>query len=175
MIFIINHEERLTIETLEAFLKDKEARIELSVETKKAIIECRNYLDAKMSNNKLPIYGINTGFGSLCNVIIPDSDLEQLQENLVKSHACGMGNEVEQDIVKLILFLKIQSLAYGKSGVQLETVQRLCDFVNHQIYPVVYEQGSLGASGDLSPLAHLCLPILGLGDIFDTRLKCTET
>lgn len=165
MIFIINHEERLTIETLEAFLKDKEARIELSVETKKAIIECRNYLDAKMSNNKLPIYGINTGFGSLCNVIIPDSDLEQLQENLVKSHACGMGNEVEQDIVKLILFLKIQSLAYGKSGVQLETVQRLCDFVNHQIYPVVYEQGSLGASGDLSPLAHLCLPILGLGEV----------
>src|SRR5690606_28901516 len=99
-----------------------------------------------------PVYGINTGFGSLCNVVINSRDLGQLQENLVKSHACGMGDEVPEDIVRLMLLLKIQSLAYGHSGVQTDTVDHLCDLINHRIYPVVYQQGSLGASGDLAPL-----------------------
>lgn len=176
MIFTIDHTKRLTLSELDTFLKDKDATLVISEVSKKAITDCRNYLDTKLKNNKEPIYGINTGFGSLCNVIIPDKDLEQLQENLVKSHACGMGEEVPQDIVKLMLFLKIQSLAYGKSGVQLQTVEHLCDLVNHKIYPVVYQQGSLGASGDLAPLAHLCLPILGLGKVnykgsqLDTRV-----
>jgi histidine ammonia-lyase len=165
MEFIIDHTQRLTLDHLDKFLKDKDAAIVISDVSKKAISDCRNYLDNKLKNNKEPIYGINTGFGSLCNVVIPDKDLEQLQENLVKSHACGMGDEVPQDIVKLMLFLKIQSLSYGKSGVQLQTVEHLCDLVNHKIYPVVYQQGSLGASGDLAPLAHLCLPILGLGKV----------
>src|SRR5687767_4966597 len=117
MIFTIDHTKRLTLSELDTFLKDKDATIAISEISKKAITDCRNYLDTKLKNNKEPIYGINTGFGSLCNVIIPDRDLEQLQENLVKSHACGMGEEVPQDIVKLMLFLKNQSLSYGKSGV----------------------------------------------------------
>jgi histidine ammonia-lyase len=176
MQFTIDHTKRLTFEELDKFLKDKEATVVLSEASKKSISDCRTYLDNKLKNNKTPIYGINTGFGSLYNVTIPDKDIEQLQENLVKSHACGMGDEVPQDIVRLMLFLKIQSLAYGKSGVQLETVQHLCDLINHRIYPVVYQQGSLGASGDLAPLAHLCLPILGLGKVnykgsqLDTRI-----
>jgi len=165
MKFIIDHTKRLTLEELNKFLKDKDATVELSDASKKSITACRHYLDNKLKTNDGPIYGINTGFGSLCNVIIPDKDLEQLQENLVKSHACGMGEEVPQDIVKLMLYLKIQSLSYGKSGVQLQTVEHLCDLINHKIYPVVYQQGSLGASGDLAPLAHLCLPILGLGKV----------
>ncbi|MCC6370316.1 MAG: histidine ammonia-lyase [Bacteroidia bacterium] len=165
MKFVINHSEKLSIAQLENFLKDANATVELSENTRTQILNCLNYLDAKMKSNGAPIYGINTGFGSLCNVIIPDNQIEQLQENLVKSHACGMGEEVEQDIVKLMLFLKIQSLAYGKSGVQLQTVERLCDFINLGIYPIVYKQGSLGASGDLSPLAHLCLPLLGMGKV----------
>lgn len=165
MKFEVDHTKRLIIEELEKFLLDDNAHVVLSEGTKKNISACRDYLDQKLKNNKGPIYGINTGFGALCNVIIPDSDIEQLQENLVKSHACGMGQEVPQNIVKLMLFLKIQSLSYGKSGVQLETVQRLCDFINHKIYPVVYQQGSLGASGDLAPLAHLSLPLLGMGKV----------
>ena len=165
MLFTIDHTKRLTFSELDLFMKDSEATVTLSEASKKAITDCRNYLDAKLKNSHGPIYGINTGFGSLCNVIIPDSDLEQLQENLVKSHACGMGEEVPQGIVKLMLFLKIQSLSYGKSGVQLQTVEKLCDLINHKIFPVVYQQGSLGASGDLAPLAHLCLPILGLGKV----------
>lgn len=165
MTFTINHTKRLTLSELNTFVNDPEARVELSDVSKKAISDCRNYLDEKLKRNNGPIYGINTGFGSLCNVIIPDKDIEQLQENLVKSHACGMGEEVPEAIVKLMLFLKIQSLSYGKSGVQLQTVEHLCALINHKIYPVVYQQGSLGASGDLSPLAHLCLPLLGLGKV----------
>jgi histidine ammonia-lyase len=141
-------------------------KIELSEEAKQNIVRCREYLDKKMASQKEPIYGINTGFGSLCNVTIPNNDLEQLQKNLVMSHACGTGDEAPQEIVKLMLLLKVQALSYGKSAVQLQTVERLVDFFNHNILPVVYQQGSLGASGDLAPLAHLCLPLLGLGEVY---------
>ncbi|MBA3970662.1 MAG: histidine ammonia-lyase [Bacteroidetes bacterium] len=140
-------------------------KLSLSDEAKSNIIRCREYLDKKMAAQKGPIYGINTGFGSLCNVVIPDSDLEKLQENLVMSHACGTGDEVPSDVVKLMLLLKIQALSYGKSAVQLKTVERLVDFFNNDILPVVYQQGSLGASGDLAPLAHMSLPLLGMGDV----------
>jgi histidine ammonia-lyase len=141
-------------------------KLALSEEAKINIAKCREYLDAKMSQNDTPIYGINTGFGSLYNIKIPNENLSKLQENLVKSHACGTGDEVPREIVKMMLLLKIQSLGYGYSGVQLITVERLIDFYNNDISPIIYEQGSLGASGDLAPLAHLSLPLLGLGDVF---------
>ncbi|MCA0429333.1 MAG: histidine ammonia-lyase [Bacteroidetes bacterium] len=160
----INTQNKLTLTELKNIIEN-DLKLELSVETEKAIVDCRNFLDEKIKRSKSPVYGINTGFGSLCNVVVPDNDLEKLQENLVKSHACGFGNQVPNDIVKLMLLLKIQSLSYGKSGVQLITVKTLIQFYNLKIYPVVYEQGSLGASGDLAPLAHLCLPLLGLGQV----------
>lgn len=141
-------------------------KIELSSEVKGKIQACRNFLDQKMQTQKEPIYGINTGFGSLCNVKISNENLSKLQENLMKSHACGTGDEVPQEIVKIMLLLKIQSLSYGHSGVQLQTVERLVDFFNFEILPVVYTQGSLGASGDLSPLAHLCLPLIAEGEVY---------
>lgn len=141
-------------------------KLVLSEEAKNNILRCREYLDKKMASQKEPIYGINTGFGSLCNVVIPDNELEQLQTNLVMSHACGTGDEVPQDVVKLMLLLKIQAVAYGKSAVQLQTVERLVDFFNNDVLPVVYQQGSLGASGDLSPLAHMSLPLLGMGEVY---------
>jgi histidine ammonia-lyase len=139
--------------------------LELSEDARVNIQKCRDYLDAKMEANETPIYGINTGFGSLCNVKISNENLSKLQENLVKSHACGTGEEVPSEIVKLMLLLKIQSLSYGYSGVQLITVLRLIDFYNNDILPVIYTQGSLGASGDLAPLAHLSLPLLGEGEV----------
>lgn len=151
---------------------NKGYRLELSDEAKALIVKCREYLDRKMAASDAPIYGINTGFGALYNVKIDSSQLALLQRNLVMSHACGMGAEVPQYIVKLMLLLKVQSLAYGNSGVQLITVQRLIDFYNSDVLPVVYEQGSLGASGDLSPLAHLSLPLLGLGEVNYKGERC---
>ena len=139
--------------------------IQLSEEARVNIQKCRKYLDDKISVSANPIYGINTGFGSLCNVKIPAESLIKLQENLVKSHACGLGAKVPNEIVKIMLLLKIQSLSYGHSGVQLQTVNRLIDFYNNDVFPVVYELGSLGASGDLAPLAHLSLPLLGEGEV----------
>ncbi|MEZ4975817.1 MAG: histidine ammonia-lyase [Flavobacteriaceae bacterium] len=141
-------------------------KIKLSEGSIAKIEACRAYLDAKLKDSETPMYGINTGFGSLYNVKISKDNLAKLQENLVMSHACGTGNLVPEEIVKLMLFLKIQSLSYGHSGVQLSTVQRLIDFYNHDIIPVVYTQGSLGASGDLAPLAHLSLPLLGKGEVY---------
>lgn len=156
--------DQLTLSTISEIISNNKQLV-LSEEAKDNITRCREYLDRKMASQEAPIYGINTGFGSLCNVVIPDTELEQLQTNLVMSHACGTGDEVPQEVVKLMLLLKIQALAYGKSAVQLQTVERLVDFFNHDILPVVYQQGSLGASGDLAPLAHMCLPLLGMGEV----------
>ncbi len=155
---------KLTFETIEEIISANK-KLALSDEAKNNIVCCREYLEKKIASHGEPIYGINTGFGSLCDVLIADEDLEQLQKNLVMSHACGTGDEVPQEIVKLMMLLKIQSLSYGKSGVQLETVERLIDFYNHDMLPVVYQQGSLGASGDLAPLAHLSLPLIGMGEV----------
>ncbi len=141
------------------------AKIALSEEAKLKIIRCREYLDKKIASSSAPVYGINTGFGSLYNKHIPSEDLEKLQTNLVKSHACGTGPEVPKEIVLLMLFLKVQSLSYGYSGIQLQTVQRLVDMFNERVVPKIYEMGSLGASGDLVPLAHLSLPLIGLGEV----------
>ena len=138
----------------------------LSDEAIRRIVKCRAYLDKKTESGDDPIYGINTGFGALYDKTISKEDLGKLQENLVKSHACGTGDEVPQEVVKLMLLLKIQSLSYGHSGIQLQTVQRLIDLFNHNIIPVVYQLGSLGASGDLAPLAHLSLPLIGLGEVY---------
>lgn len=140
-------------------------KIELSDDAHKRIVDCREYLDRKIAESTTPIYGVTTGFGSLCNVSIGSDYLAQLQINLMMSHACGTGDRVPNDIVKIMLLLKIQSLSYGFSGCQLDTVNRLIDFFNNDIYPVVYMQGSLGASGDLVPLAHLSLPLVGLGEV----------
>ncbi len=154
----------LTIEEVGAILENH-ATLELSDDARQRIVRCRKYLDKKIAESDVPIYGVTTGFGSLCNVSVDKDRLAQLQVNLIMSHACGVGSRVPNDIVKIMLFLKAQSLSYGYSGCQVETVERLLDFFNNDIYPVVYTQGSLGASGDLVPLAHLCLPLLGKGEV----------
>src|SRR5699024_3270084 len=123
-------------------------------------------LDEKMTESETPFYGINTGFGSLHNVKISKEKLSKLQENLVMSHASGTGDKVDPILVKIMLLLKVQSLSYGHSGITLKVVERLIDFYNEGIFPVVYEQGSLGASGDLAPLAHMSLPLIGKGAVY---------
>jgi histidine ammonia-lyase len=140
--------------------------IHVSEDALQRIERCREYLNRKMDEGDKVYYGINTGFGALCTIRISNDDIEQLQENLVLSHACGIGNEVPSDIVRIMLLLKIKNFCYGNSGVSVAVVQRLVDFYNQGIYPVVFQLGSLGASGDLAPLAHLSLPLLGEGDVY---------
>lgn len=164
MKFTIDPSKNITLNDIRSIIGNN-YQLELSDKAKQQITTCRNYLDEKVKTHPEPIYGINTGFGSLCNVSIAENEIEKLQENLVMSHACGMGDEVPQEIVKLMLLLKIQALSYGKSGVQLITVERLMFLYNNAILPVIFQLGSLGASGDLSPLAHMCLPLLGMGEV----------
>lgn len=163
--------QRLTIESLKEILEQKK-KLALSEESHEAITKARNYLDEKIESSEKAFYGINTGFGSLCNVKISKEKLNQLQRNLVMSHACGVGDKVRKPIVRLMVLLKIQSLSYGHSGIAVETVERMIDFYNKDILPVIYEQGSLGASGDLAPLAHLALPLLGEGEVYYNDKIC---
>lgn len=164
MIHTISN-DKLSIDYLSK-INQTSHQLKLSEASRAAILACREYVDRKIKESDSPIYGINTGFGSLYSVSISDQDLSQLQYNLIVSHACGMGNIVPQKIAKWILFLKIQSLSYGHSGISLDALQRLIDMYNANILPVMYTQGSLGASGDLAPLAHLSLPLLGLGEVY---------
>jgi histidine ammonia-lyase len=150
-------------------------QLELTEEAKEKVKGCRNFLEEKIAVPNSKYYGINTGFGSLCDVQISNDNLEQLQENLLMSHACGMGNEVMPEVVKLMMILKMKGLAFGHSGITVEVLEKLIELFNHEIYPVVWETGSLGASGDLAPLAHLCLPLIGLGTVrHKGELKKTE-
>ena len=156
---------QLELEDIGSILKEG-CHIVLSAESRQAIQHCSDYLERKLRDSDDLFYGINTGFGSLCNIHISKEQTQALQHKLVQSHACGMGDAVPQDIIRLMLLLKIKSLSYGYSGVRLELVERLVTFYNNGILPVIYEQGSLGASGDLSPLAHLSLPLIGLGEAY---------
>ncbi len=154
----------LSITLIATILKSK-AKLALDNSAREKIQLCRSYLDKKIGDSGKAVYGVNTGFGSLCKVKISDDDLEQLQYNLIRSHACGVGPVIPDEICKILLLLKIQSLSYGNSGVSVETVWRLIDFYNLDILPVIYEQGSLGASGDLCPLSHMSLALIGEGSV----------
>jgi len=157
--------QALTFEILQQ-LYDKPHKLELSDEARQRIQHCRSYLDKKMENQQEPIYGVSTGFGSLYNKSISHEELGQLQENLVMSHACSVGNEVAPEIVRFMLLLKAHALSLGYSGAQVITIERILDFYNNDILPVVYDRGSLGASGDLAPLANLFLPLIGKGEVY---------
>jgi histidine ammonia-lyase len=154
----------LSLSDIEKIIEEN-STIELSDQVITLINKCRIYLDNKIKATDEPIYGINTGFGSLYKEHISKEELVKLQENIIQSHACGAGDVIPDHIVKLILLLKVQSLSYGHSGVQIATVQRLVDMFNQNIIPTIFEYGSLGASGDLAPLAHLSLPLIGLGEV----------
>jgi|TARA_B110000908_G_scaffold170267_1_gene229316 histidine ammonia-lyase len=162
--FVINN-QTISLAQLDEIL-DSGVEVVVSNEAKEAIDKCRAYLDLKGKSKGKLIYGVNTGFGSLCNTAISPEDLEQLQRNLVLSHACGAGEEVPSHIVKRMLLLKAIGLSHGNSGAQSQTIERLLHFYNNNVIPIVYQQGSLGASGDLAPLAHMSLPLLGEGEVY---------
>ncbi|MBC8045664.1 MAG: histidine ammonia-lyase [Fimbriimonadaceae bacterium] len=156
--------DHLSIESVEHIINHK-IKLQLSDESRNIIQNCRNYLDKKLENDAAAIYGVNTGFGSLCKVKISNDEIEQLQYNLIRSHACGTGEVIKDEITKILLLLKIQSLSYGYSGASVDTIWRLMDFFNLDILPVIYEQGSLGASGDLCPLSHMSMALIGEGEM----------
>ena len=154
--------EDLTLKNISKII-DFSLKIELSEIVKENILSNRAFLESKIKNNDRLYYGINTGFGSLCNHAISKDELKKLQLNLVRSHACGASDEIEPILVKIMLLLKVNALTKGFSGVNLATVERLIFLFNNDILPVVYESGSLGASGDLAPLAHVSLALIGEG------------
>ena len=155
----------LTFDLIERIINEN-LKLELAPEAKLRIQKCRDYLDKKIAESEEPLYGITTGFGSLCSKSISSDELGTLQENLIKSHACSVGEEIRPVIIKLMMLLKAHALSLGHSGVQVITVQRILDFFNNDVMPIVYDRGSLGASGDLAPLANLFLPLIGVGDVY---------
>lgn len=154
----------LTFQQVKNLLKHKQL-LSITYAAHENIVRCREYLNGKINSSSDLFYGINTGFGFLQDVQIEKKQLNTLQSNLLLSHACGMGDEVPDEIVKLMIMIKIKSLSYGYSGIGIEVVKRLMDMYNNDALPVVYTQGSLGASGDLAPLAHISLPLIGKGEI----------
>jgi histidine ammonia-lyase len=154
----------LTFQQVKNLLKYKQL-VSVTYAAHEAILKCRDYLDQKINSSDELFYGINTGFGFLQNVKIEKAQLETLQQNLLLSHACGMGEEIPDEIVKLMMMLKIKSLSYGYSGIGIEVVKRLMEMYNNDVLPVIYTQGSLGASGDLAPLSHMCVPLIGKGEV----------
>ena len=167
---LYNIKDELSLKEIEEILKDKKD-LSLSEECTKRIKESKRFLDSFIEKSNSPVYGVTTGFGSLYDRSISKENLSKLQRNLLLSHACGMGKEVPLIIPKLMLLLKVQSLSYGHSAVQLNTVNALLNLFNSNLIPVVYEKGSLGASGDLAPLSHLALPLLGEGEIYKDGIK----
>jgi len=141
-------------------------KISLSVDLQQSVIDCRTYLEHAVEISDKPIYGVNTGFGSLCNASISKEEISELQVNLVLSHACGTGDVIPEEVSRLMLLLKIVNLSLGHSGIRMETLDRLIFMYNEEITPVVFELGSLGASGDLAPLAHLSLPLINRGEVW---------
>lgn len=162
--------QKLTYKIIEEILENRKILV-LSEESKRLIEKSKTYLDRKIRETDGPLYGINTGFGALCSIEVSKDDLSKLQQNLVISHSCNLGPEIPSDVVRLMLLLKAHALAKGNSAVQLVTVQRILDLFNHDILPIVCEQGSLGASGDLAPLAKLFLPLIGMGEVYQHGIK----
>lgn len=165
---------RLTIANLEEYLRLRYP-ITLSEEGRRRTEHCRRYLDDKVAASDRPIYGVTTGFGSLCNRSIGEAQLTALQENLVKSHACSTGTELHPDLIRLMLLLKAYALQLGHSGVQVATIECILDLLNNDVLPIVFDRGSLGASGDLAPLANLFLPLIGEGEVrYKGERRCAK-
>lgn len=162
MAVIINGRD-LTVEEVIRVCRGYE-KVEIAPEAKEAVIKARNYIEKKLEEGAV-IYGLTTGFGKFANVVISREEAEQLQKNLIISHTCAMGQPYETKYVRAAMLLRCNALSRGNSGIRLETVQTMIDMLNAGIHPVIPEKGSLGASGDLAPLSHIALALIGLGEV----------
>jgi len=155
---------QLTLDLLMKIARDHEM-IEIDLESQK-LVEKASLFVKDIAMHDEPVYGINTGFGHLANVRIDKKQLSLLQSNLLMSHACGVGDPLPIETVRAMMALRINALIKGYSGIRLETIIKMVEYLNLNIIPVVYEKGSLGASGDLALLSHMSLPLIGLGEVF---------
>ena len=160
--FLVENKE-YSLSDIYQYLNDRPTLI-LSEEIQLQINASRKVLDDAISKDKI-IYGVNTGFGKLSQVKIPKDKIAQLQKNLILSHAVGVGEPIPDNITILVILLKIIALSKGYSGIRLDVVQRFVDMLNSDCLPIIPCQGSVGASGDLAPLSHMTLPLLGIGDV----------
>jgi len=161
---IILDGKSLTLEGFERVARGKE-RVLISKSSSADLVLARAFVEQIVQGDR-PVYGINTGFGKLSDVRIKTGDVGQLQKNLLMSHACGVGDPLPSEIVRGMMVLRINALIKGHSGIRPETVEKLLELLNSDIIPVVFEKGSLGASGDLAPLSHMSLPLIGLGEVY---------
>jgi histidine ammonia-lyase len=156
--------DHLTVDKVLA-IANGSLKAEITDEAKKKVNECRKKVET-MANSNAAVYGINTGFGPLCDVQITPEETSKLQENLLITHAVGVGEPIDKLLSKIMMICKVHALCQGFSGVRLEMINRIIYFIENNILPVVPEQGSVGASGDLAPLSHLFLPLLGEGEFW---------
>ena len=154
----------LTISELVAFADDSHIAVALSDTAKIEMQKSRDIIEEWVNSGEI-IYGITTGFGEFSNVVIPRERLEELQENLIISHSAGIGSYLERHIVRGMMILRINALAKGCSGIRISTVETLIAMLAHDLIPAVPSQGSVGSSGDLAPLAHIALALIGKGEI----------
>jgi histidine ammonia-lyase len=154
----------MSLEDLVAIAR-RGALIRLSEEAEERMVKSRSLVEKWLREGRI-IYGVTTGFGALSNVIIPVEEVELLQQNVLMSHAAGVGDLLSEEAVRAMMALRVKDLARGHSGIRLGTVHRLIELINHGIVPVVPEKGSVGASGDLAPQAHMSLVLIGLGEAF---------
>ena len=152
----------LTLEDVVAICRHG-AKVALTEEAKKAIQISRDIVEKNIAEEKV-VYGLNTGFGKFVNVAIPEAELDQLQYNLIVSDACGVGDPFKEDVTRAIMLLRANALAKGFSGIRLSTVETLLEMLNRGVHPVIPEKGSVGSSGDLCPLAHMVMPMIGEGE-----------
>lgn len=156
--------DTLTVHKVIAIANGK-LHAEITPEAKEKVIQSRRKVES-IANANTPVYGINTGFGPLCDVQITPDETNKLQENLLLTHAVGVGNPIDKQISKIMMICKVHALCQGYSGVRLALIERIIYFIENNLLPVVPEQGSVGASGDLAPLAHLFLPLIGAGEFW---------
>lgn len=165
--------QSVTLKSLHEMVFTESGHFELSAEAQKQIQKSRQYIEGRIQNGEV-MYGVNTGFGAFSSVRISDSEIEQLQKNLIRSHSMGIGEAFSKPQAKAMMILRANTLARGHSGVRVDVVQKILEFLNHDLIPVIPQQGSVGASGDLAPLSHLALALIGEGEVFDQNNQPVE-
>ena len=149
---------------------DPQMKFQLAESARKEIKKSRDYIEARIKTGEV-MYGVNTGFGAFSSVRISDSEIEQLQRNLIRSHSMGIGEPFTREQSKGMMILRANALARGHSGVRVEVVEKIIEFLNASVIPVIPSQGSVGASGDLAPLSHLALALIGEGEVWGESLN----
>jgi histidine ammonia-lyase len=165
--------ESATIDLMREIAFHPEVKVELAPEAKQKMLESRSYIDGRIATGEV-MYGVNTGFGAFSSVRISDSEIEELQRNLIRSHSAGVGTPFNRQETRAIMFLRANALSRGHSGIRPAVVEKILEFLNNDVLPVIPSQGSVGASGDLAPLSHLALALMGEGELWNDQNQVVD-